>query len=55
MVSIVYQVNGEIDEDFGPCTLFALLEYQTAEFGTDADDGIVGHSTALSLEMKWIF
>jgi subtilisin family serine protease len=31
LVSIVYQVNSEIDEDSEPHTLFALLEYQTAE------------------------
>jgi peptidoglycan hydrolase-like protein with peptidoglycan-binding domain len=33
---------GVIDGDFGRRTLFAVLEFQTARFGADADDGIVG-------------
>lgn len=47
--------EGETDGDFGPRTLFALLEYQTTEFGPDADDGTVGPMTAFSLEMNWFF
>lgn len=46
--------EGNIDEDFGSRTLFALLEYQTTEFGSDADDGIVGPSTAFALDINWI-
>ena len=47
--------EGKIDSDFGPRTLFALLEYQTAEFGPDSDDGIVGPVTASALGMNWLF
>jgi hypothetical protein len=43
--------EGEPDGDFGPRTLFAVLEYQTAAFGSEADDGIVGTVTASALGM----
>jgi peptidoglycan hydrolase-like protein with peptidoglycan-binding domain len=40
---------GVIDGDFGRRTLFAVLEFQTARFGADADDGIVGPLTGAEL------
>ena len=46
---------GDIDGDFGPRTLFALLEFQTVVFGSDSDDGIVGPITADALGMNWPF
>ncbi len=45
--------EGYIDGDFGTRTLFAVLDYQTAAFGADADDGIVGPITASALQMNW--
>lgn len=44
--------EGELDEDFGERTLRGVLEFQSAEFGTDSDDGIVGPVTAEVLGMK---
>ncbi|MEO1052179.1 MAG: peptidoglycan-binding domain-containing protein [Bacteroidota bacterium] len=41
--------EGGIDGDFGSRTLFALLDFQTDEFGMDGDDGIVGPMTAGAL------
>ena len=41
--------EGIVDEDFGGRTLRAVLGYQTAVFGPDQDDGIVGKLTAGSL------
>ncbi|MEL7510337.1 MAG: peptidoglycan-binding protein [Cyanobacteria bacterium J06554_1] len=38
-----------IDEDFGRYTLFAVLDFQKAVFGPQADDGIVGPITAAEL------
>ncbi len=35
-----------IDGDFGPTTFQAVIDFQTAEFGEDADDGVVGAATA---------
>ncbi|MEO0434331.1 MAG: peptidoglycan-binding domain-containing protein [Cyanobacteria bacterium J06656_5] len=40
-----------IDEDFGRYTLFAVLDFQKAVFGPQADDGIVGPITAAELGM----
>ncbi len=42
-----------IDGDFGPLTLEAVLAFQTAAFGPDADDGIVGPVTASALGIDW--
>ncbi len=41
--------EGTIDDDFGPRTLFAVLDFQTATFGSDGDDGIVGPMTQEAL------
>ena len=38
--------TGEIDGDYGPKTLRAVLDFQEAEFGESADDGVVGPITA---------
>ena len=46
--------EGNIDNDFGSRTLFAVLDFQTNEFGSDGDDGIVGPMTAQSLNIKWL-
>lgn len=43
--------EGDIDDDFGSRTLFSLLDFQTAEFGTNGDDGIVGPMTIESLKI----
>lgn len=43
--------EGVVDGDFGGRTLRAVLDYQTAVFGRDQDDGIVGKITASSLEI----
>lgn len=45
--------EGKIDDDFGPRTLRALLEFQEDYFGDDADDGIVGPMTASALGVPW--
>lgn len=45
--------EGNIDGDFGERTLRAVLKFQTASFGPNADDGIVGPQTASSLKMSW--
>lgn len=45
--------EGNIDNDFGPRTLRALLEFQTRYFGENADDGIVGPMTASALGIPW--
>jgi hypothetical protein len=45
--------EGKIDDDFGPRTLRALLEFQTDYFGDDADDGIVGPITASAIGVEW--
>lgn len=41
-----------IDHDFGRYTLFAVLDFQKAVFGPQADDGIVGPITAAELGMQ---
>ncbi|MCG7585181.1 peptidoglycan-binding protein [Photobacterium sp. OFAV2-7] len=41
--------QGHIDSQFGQQTLFALLDFQQAEFGKNAADGIVGPITASAL------
>ncbi|WP_430817081.1 peptidoglycan-binding domain-containing protein [Carboxylicivirga sp. RSCT41] len=45
--------EGKLDDDFGPRTLHALLEFQEDYFGHDADDGIVGQITASALKISW--
>jgi len=35
-------------------TLFALLSFQTEQFGPGADDGIVGSMTAEALVIDWL-
>lgn len=45
--------EGRIDQDFGPRMLRAVLQYQEAEFGPSADDGIVGPTTASGLGVGW--
>jgi murein L,D-transpeptidase YcbB/YkuD len=46
--------EGNIDGDFGSRTLRAVLQFQTAAFGEDADDGIVGPQTAAALKLSWL-
>lgn len=38
-----------VDGDFGPATFTALVEFQTVNFGEEADDGIVGPQVAAAL------
>ena len=45
--------EGNIDDDFGPRMLRAVLDFQTAEFGPSEDDGIVGPQTASALGVAW--
>ena len=45
--------EGNIDGDFGERTLRAVLKFQTASFGPNADDGIVGPQTAAVLKLSW--
>lgn len=45
--------EGEVDGDFGRRTIRAVLKYQTATFGPEADDGIVGPITASALKIPW--
>ena len=45
--------EGNIDKDFGPRTLRALIEFQGDYFGEDPDDGIVGPITASALGISW--
>lgn len=45
--------EGIIDDEFGSRTLRAVLAFQTSQFGSQADDGIVGPMTASALEIKW--
>ena len=45
--------EGNIDGDFGERTLRAVLKFQTASFGPNADDGIVGPQTAAVLKISW--
>lgn len=42
-----------IDGDFGPLTLEAVLAFQAAVLGPQADDGIVGPATAGALGIDW--
>jgi hypothetical protein len=41
--------EGAVDEDFGERTIRAVLAFQTARFGPDSDDGVVGPTTAGAL------
>jgi hypothetical protein len=45
--------EGEVDGDFGRRTIRAVLKFQTAIFGPEADDGIVGPITASALKIPW--
>jgi hypothetical protein len=45
--------HGELDDDFGIDTLRAVLAFQTAQFGPQGDDGIVGKQTASALGIAW--
>lgn len=45
--------EGNIDDDFGPLMLRAVLEFQEDKFGSNADDGIVGPLTASGLGINW--
>jgi hypothetical protein len=45
--------EGRIDGDFAERTIRAVLKYQSAVFGPDADDGVVGPMTASALKIKW--
>jgi predicted chitinase len=48
------QLGREIgsEDDFGPKTFQAVIDFQTEVFGPDADDGIVGPATAAKLGIK---
>jgi hypothetical protein len=45
--------EGIVDGDFGERTLRAVLSFQTAAFGPDGDDGVVGPQTAQALDIVW--
>jgi hypothetical protein len=45
--------EGAVDGSFGERTLRAVLAFQIAMFGPEADDGIVGPVTASALGMDW--
>jgi hypothetical protein len=45
--------EGRIDDEFGERTLRSVLAFQTAKFGPDADDGVVGGTTAGALGIAW--
>jgi len=45
--------EGEIDLDYGRRTTRAVLDFQTATFGSGSDDGIVGPITAEALNVPW--
>jgi putative peptidoglycan binding protein len=45
--------EGIIDTGFGHRTTRAILDFQTAKFGSGADDGIVGSVTAAALGVPW--
>ena len=45
--------EGNIDNDFGGRTIRAVLAFQTAKFGPNADDGVVGPLTASALGLSW--
>lgn len=45
--------EGRLDGDFGKRSLFAVLNFQTEQFGPSADDGIVGPMTAGALGVDW--
>jgi Putative peptidoglycan binding domain len=45
--------EGRIDDDFGIRTLRAVLRFQTTEFGSGGDDGIIGAQTASALGIEW--
>lgn len=44
--------EGNIDNDFGSRTLFAVLDFQTSIFGSGGDDGIIGPMTAEALKIE---
>jgi N-acetylmuramoyl-L-alanine amidase len=45
--------EGVVDGVFGERTMRAVLNFQEAFFGQDADDGIVGPITARALGLAW--
>lgn len=45
--------EGNTDSDFGPRMLRAVIQFQEAEFGPSAGDGIVGPMTAGTLGIEW--
>ncbi len=45
--------EGEVDSDFGPRSLVALLKFQQVVFGPRGDDGICGPLTAEALGLSW--
>ena len=44
--------EGDTDNQFGPRTLFALLDFQASVFGKEGSDGILGPMTAEALDMN---
>lgn len=47
-----YFYEGSLDNQFGPRTLFALLDFQTSVFGKEGSDGILGPMTAEALGLN---
>ena len=45
--------EGNLDGDFGERTLRAVMKFQSASFGANSDDGIVGPQTAAVLKLAW--
>ena len=45
--------EGNLDGDFGERTLRAVMKFQSASFGANSDDGIVGPQTAAVLKLTW--
>ncbi|WP_227006227.1 peptidoglycan-binding domain-containing protein [Rufibacter latericius] len=43
--------EGNLDKDFGPRTLMAVLNFQATNFGLEGSDGIVGPNTADALNL----
>lgn len=46
--------EGEVDEDFGPRTLRAVIALQKHAFGPQDADGIAGPNTASALGIDWV-
>jgi len=45
--------EGDVDGQFGPRTIRAVLEFQTQTFGFNSEDGVVGPQTAAALELDF--